>query len=114
MVHAESAAREMPNSLKEPSKLWAQLAEYDETSKSIVAFIHHFGAASPGEIQSRLSLSKGTAYRRVRELLAAGMLIQSGKTAAVRYRLPPEMTKCGPSGPNTSRGRKAEIACEIV
>lgn len=54
-------------------------------AKAILVYLQRVGHASPDEISRHTELSHSTVTRRLRELLAQGRVIRTGKTKAVRY-----------------------------
>jgi DNA-binding transcriptional ArsR family regulator len=59
----------------------------DETENSVIEYLHRIGEASPQDIQSSLNLSRSTTYRAMDRLAEEGVVLRSGKTRSVRYRL---------------------------
>ncbi len=63
------------------------MSELDEDDRRIIEYLKRVGSASPRHMQGALSMSKATLFRRLTELLTAGLVVRSGKTTGVRYRL---------------------------
>lgn len=57
----------------------------DKTDDTILEFLRRVQAASPGEIQRNLDLSKTTVFRRLHRLTKIQMVKRSGSTTATRY-----------------------------
>lgn len=59
----------------------------DDTESAILNYIGRVRRASPRDIQHELGIPKATAYRRLNRLLKEGVIVGTGKTTAIRYRL---------------------------
>lgn len=58
-----------------------------DTENSVLEYLSRVREASPGEIQSALGLTRSTAYRTIDRLGEKGVVLRTGKTRSVRYRL---------------------------
>lgn len=64
-----------------------QVAGDDDTARSILDFLRRVGQASPRDIQRNLDLPKSTLYRHLIRLVQSSLVVGTGKTSAIRYRL---------------------------
>ena len=69
------------------------------TIRSILDYLQRVGEASPRDIQRSLVLPKTTLYRHLNQLIQAKLVVGTGKTSAIRYRLAGAGVLGGPSGP---------------
>lgn len=59
----------------------------DEDHRKILEYLQRVESASPRHMQRALSMSKATLFRRLTELLTAGLVVRAGKTTGVHYRM---------------------------
>ena len=59
----------------------------DDQEQKTLDYLKRVKTASPREMQSCLDLSKATLFRRLKRLLEARLVVNSGSTTAVRYGL---------------------------
>ena len=60
-------------------------SELPDDSKAIVVYLKRVGSASPVEIQRYAGVPKTTAFKRLRQLQAARIVIKTGDHKKVRY-----------------------------
>ena len=84
----------------------------DDTDCSILDYIRRVRGPSPRDIQRFLDLSKATVFRRLNRLAEAGLVIRSGSTTAIRYRLAGPAPQLGPEAKTpVPSDRVAELTC---
>jgi len=59
----------------------------DDTERQILEYLNRVGKASPRDIQRALEIPKPTAFRKLARLAQIQLVVRSGKTTAIRYRL---------------------------
>jgi uncharacterized membrane protein len=59
----------------------------EDEERRIMAYVCKMHSASPRELQQHFGLSKATAYRRLSRLVEANLLVRTGATKGVVYRL---------------------------
>jgi len=64
-----------------------QETDPDRVTRDIVEFLKRVGWASPREIRLRLDVSQRTCARRLRAMLAGGVLETRGLTTGTQYRI---------------------------
>jgi hypothetical protein len=96
-----------------PALTNAKVAIWDDVDSAILSFVQKAGNASPRDIHNAIDLPKTTAFRRLARLVDAGLLMRSGKTTAIRYRInelpekrQEDSRKCTPPADATSKGER--------
>ena len=114
MCEAEERRQaEAQASVKEnPIAVAVSMAGLGDDHRKILEYLNRVGKASPREMQDALEISKTTLFRRLTELQEGGLVVRSGKSAAVRYRLSPQASRSAkqtkasaPSAPPPGQGR---------
>lgn len=82
----------------------------DDVERAIYEYLMRVHSASPRDIMRGLELSKATAFRKLAHLCEANLITRSGKTAAIRYRLAPLVTK---PQPGESSVRELVVEAEL-
>lgn len=59
----------------------------DDVEQSIYEYLTRVHSAAPRDIMRAFGLSKATVFRKLAHLAAASLVVRSGKTTAIRYRL---------------------------
>jgi uncharacterized membrane protein len=63
------------------------MSQSDEDDRRIIEYLRRVESASPRHMHRALSMSKATLFRRLTELMTAGLVMRAGKTTGVQYRL---------------------------
>lgn len=73
-----------------PAEPWALIT--DEVERRMLRYLERVGAATTRDLQVALGLSSMTVTRHLGRLRAAGVLVVTGRTRAVRYQIRTEFS----------------------
>lgn len=57
----------------------------DDNEKRVLAYVHEYGAITRPQAEELLGISASTAFRVIKKMVTAGLLLQHGKARSIRY-----------------------------